>query len=200
MDEIHEFSEAKTRPASSPIFQSLQELAERYRRSNSIEEKEDYRQSLDLILKHFPNDDYDHDLRKCGLPELVLQAALETRSVVNKGSVSGSSIFQGGPALICHNQPTANMAFGAISTLQMLVTKINLLSDGYIFAQTLLTNFESIARQIIELAEQPELGISDIYDPILRIISALLSNDSYLVYAEGICPILRIRDMLKPVG
>ena len=49
MHEIHDFSEATTRPPSSPIFQSLQELAEQYRRSSSIEEKDDSRQSLDEL-------------------------------------------------------------------------------------------------------------------------------------------------------
>ncbi|KAG9043948.1 hypothetical protein FS837_008949 [Tulasnella sp. UAMH 9824] len=199
---MHEVSEATTGPASSPIFQSLNELAKQYRLSNSIEEKDDYRQSLDLILKLFPNDNYDRDLRKSGLPELVLQAAIETRSLINKGSVSGSSVFEGWPALTYHNQPTANLAFSAISTLQKLVNKIDLHSDGYIFAQTLLTNFESIARQIIELAEQLPLGISDIYDPILRIIIALISSsNSHHVFTSAAGPsILRVllESLLRP--
>lgn len=87
--------------------------------------------------------------------------------------------------LTCGIQSHATLAQNAILALAKVVNKLDLLSDGYVFAQELLKNLESIAGPIIDLASKPEMEFSDIHGPVLEIILALFSNRNFSIVYVG---------------
>ncbi|KAG8916540.1 hypothetical protein FRC01_003001, partial [Tulasnella sp. 417] len=168
------------------VFQPFYDIAEQYRRANSAEEKDGIRDGLDRMLRAFMGTKFlDKILRDAGLPEQVLNAAIETRLII-QGDLS-----------------TAILGLGAISTLGTLVQRINLSSDGYIFAKRLFENFEAIASQIRGLAAHPACEDLDIYVPILRLIESILSIGEYdIVFTSPAAPsILRVlfESLLRPL-
>ncbi|KAG8950838.1 hypothetical protein FRC04_007070 [Tulasnella sp. 424] len=144
------------------MLRILQNIAAQYRSSNSVE-KIKLNRSLLKILETYPNDVSDRNLREAGLAEQALHAAIKAP----RGASWGSS----------HSK----LARNAIVTLARVVTKLDLLSDGYVFAQELLESFESIARKTIELAVQPQDNkiVLTGYPFPVTITVALLSNSNY---------------------
>lgn len=76
-------------PNRSQLSQFVYDMAEKYRSSNSVEEKVEHGKGLKTLLKLF-SDISGHDLLESGLAEEVLHTAIESRYLVNRSSVSAS--------------------------------------------------------------------------------------------------------------
>ncbi|KAG8947607.1 hypothetical protein FRC00_009024, partial [Tulasnella sp. 408] len=138
----------------------FQDLANRYRKAHSPEEKDIPRQAFDEWLDKLKDENlikfptaakmpWDL-LRMSGLPEQALRAVVELRGTSD-----------------------TRLALNALINLSTLIVKIDLDADGFVFGEAVMVNVPGLATQVSEIAQQPQNADPRIFSALLGILLSL---------------------------